>query len=244
VVTAWRRGRQRCSDEEGAAGLASSEPVAHGEHSEQGEEAADSPWRRGDSEVVEWVGAVAALQRRWGATAITDDLGWLRHHPWNRRKVSISSSERILQSVGRSSDEGGNDDTGPKFRWRAEAPAVEERTKGDVGWRGRCWSAWEWMRGRGAEDRHTGARGSSSMDEAAPREKKREGSVHDTRGMKERGTWWRGCDAWRRGGVRVADRGTVPVEVGGGSAVLSRVVGGIHYGGAVVLCWPDEQDPL
>jgi hypothetical protein len=29
---------------------------------------------------------------------------------------------------------------------------------------------------------------------------KREGPVHDTRGMKERGTWWRGCDAWRRGG--------------------------------------------
>jgi hypothetical protein len=145
-----------------------------------------------------WCGG--GVLRRWGATAITDDLGWLRHHPWNRRKVSISSSERILQSVGRSSDEGGNDDTGPKFRWRAEAPAVEERTKGDVGWRGRCWSAWEWMRGHEAEDRHTGARGSSSMDEAAPREKKREGSVHDTRGMKERGTWWRGCDAWRRGG--------------------------------------------
>jgi hypothetical protein len=73
--------------------------MAHGEHSGQGEEAADSPWRCDDSEAVEWVGT-AALQWWWGATAITGGLGRLWHHPWNRREVSISSIERILRSVG------------------------------------------------------------------------------------------------------------------------------------------------
>jgi hypothetical protein len=94
----WRD-RWQCSDGEGAAGLASSAPMAHGEHSGQGEEAADSPWRCDDSEAVEWVGT-AALQWWWGATAITGGLGQLWHHPWNRREVSISSIKRILRSVG------------------------------------------------------------------------------------------------------------------------------------------------
>jgi hypothetical protein len=90
-------------------------PMAHREHSGQGEEVAGSPWRRGDGEAVEWVGTVA-LQRWWGSTAIAGDLGRLQRHPWNRREVSISSIERIFQSVGRSLNGGRNDGARPKIR--------------------------------------------------------------------------------------------------------------------------------
>jgi hypothetical protein len=103
----------RCED---AVGSASSVPVEHGKHSGHREEAADSPWTHDDGEAIEWGGA-AVLQWRWGITMIAGDLGWLQHHIWNRREVSISSIERILRSVGRSLNVGGNDGARPKIRW-------------------------------------------------------------------------------------------------------------------------------
>jgi hypothetical protein len=47
----------------------------------------------------------------------------------------------------------------------------------------------------------------------------RGGLVHGARGRRERGTRWLGRDAWRRGLVRAADRGGVPVEAIAGEGV-------------------------
>jgi hypothetical protein len=144
-LTRWCS-RWQCSSEEGAAGSASSAPVAHGEHSRQGEEA------------VEWVG-MAALQRWWGTTAIVDDHGRLQCHPWNRREVSISSIKIILWSVGCSLNGGRNNSAQPKIWWRAGAPTAEKQTNCAVERRGRRWRARTWMGGRNRDKRRGGALG-------------------------------------------------------------------------------------